>query len=427
MSNQEFHQRRLSATPRGVGVMCNYFVEKAENATLWDIEGNEVIDFAAGIAVLNTGHRHPKVVAAVAEQLQAFTHTAYQIVPYESYVTLAERINDLAPIDGPAKTAFFTTGAEAVENAVKIARDEQITFLLAVGGGSVLDGTKFIAAAAHYADGIDPWHILETRGSDIKSAIPMGSVLTLPATGSESNKGAVISRKTTGDKQAFMNEHVQPVFAILDPVYTYTLPARQVANGVVDAFVHTVEQYVTYPVNAKIQDRFAEGILLTLIEEGPKALKEPENYDVRANVMWAATQALNGLIGAGVPQDWATHMLGHELTAMHGLDHAQTLAVVLPALWNEKRDTKRAKLLQYAERVWNITEGSDDARIDAAIEATRSFFEGLGVPTRLSGYGLDGSSIPALLAKLEEHGMTHLGEHGDITLDVSRRIYEAAR
>ncbi len=154
----------------------------------------------------------------------------------------------------------------------------------------MLDGTKFIAAAAHYADGIDPWHILETGGSDISSAIPMGSVLTLPATGSESNKGAVISRKTTGDKQAFMNEHVQPVFAILDPVYTYTLPARQVANGVVDAFVHTVEQYVTYPVNAKIQDRFAEGILLTLIEEGPKALKEPENYDVRANVMWAATR-----------------------------------------------------------------------------------------------------------------------------------------
>lgn len=316
---------------------------------------------------------------------------------------------------------------ETLMNAVKIARDEQITFLLAVGGGSVLDGTKFIAAAAHYADDIDPWHILETGGSDISSAIPMGSVLTLPATGSESNKGAVISRKTTGDKQAFMNEHVQPVFAILDPVYTYTLPARQVANGVVDAFVHTVEQYVTYPVNAKIQDRFAEGILLTLIEEGPKALKEPENYDVRANVMWAATQALNGLIGAGVPQDWATHMLGHELTAMHGLDHAQTLAVVLPALWNEKRDAKRAKLLQYAERVWNITDGSDDARIDAAIEATRHFFESLGVPTRLSGYGLDGSSIPALLAKLEAHGMTQIGEHGDITLDVSRRIYEAAR
>ena len=295
---------------------------------------------------------------------------------------------------------------ETLMNAVKIAREEKVTYLLAVGGGSVLDGTKFIAAAAHYDTNIDPWEILETYGSNVNSAIPMGSVLTLPATGSP---------------------HVQPLFAILDPVYTYTLPPRQVANGVVDAFVHTVEQYVTYPVDGKIQDRFAEGILLTLVEDGPKALQEPENYAVRANIMWAATQALNGLIGAGVPQDWATHMLGHELTAMHGLDHAQTLAIVLPALWNEKRDTKRAKLLQYAERVWNITEGSDDARIDAAIAATRSFFEQMGVPTRLSDYGLDGSSIPALLKKLEEHGMTKLGENQDITLDVSRRIYEAAR
>ncbi|WP_105633338.1 alcohol dehydrogenase [Cronobacter dublinensis] len=316
---------------------------------------------------------------------------------------------------------------ETLMNAVELVRKEKVTFLLAVGGGSVLDGTKFIAAAAHYTAASDPWHILETRGSDITDAIPMGSVLTLPATGSESNKGAVVSRRATGDKQAFHSPFVQPRFAILDPVYTYTLPPRQVANGVVDAFVHTVEQYVTYPVNAKIQDRFAEGILLTLIEEGPKALKEPENYDVRANLMWAATQALNGLIGAGVPQDWATHMLGHELTAMHGLDHAQTLAVVLPALWNEKRNEKRAKLLQYAGRVWNITEGSDDERIDAAIAATRRFFESMGAPTRLSDYGLDGSSIPALLAKLEEHGLTALGEHQDITLDVSRRIYEAAR
>ena len=316
---------------------------------------------------------------------------------------------------------------ETLMKAVEIVRQQKVTFLLAVGGGSVLDGTKFIAAAANYPADIDPWNILLTHGNDVKSAIPMGSVLTLPATGSESNKGAVVSRRTTGDKQAFMSEHVQPVFAVLDPVYTYTLPPRQVANGVVDAFVHTVEQYITYPVNAKVQDRFAEGILLTLVEDGPKALKEPENYDVRANVMWAATMALNGLIGAGVPQDWATHMLGHELTAMHGLDHAQTLAVVLPSLLNEKRNEKRGKLLQYAERVWNITAGSEEERIDAAIAATRNFFEQMGAPTRLSAYGLDGSTIPALLVKLEEKGMTKLGERQDITLDVSRRIYEAAR
>jgi len=316
---------------------------------------------------------------------------------------------------------------ETLMKAVELVRAEKVTFLLAVGGGSVLDGTKFIAAAAHYPEDKDPWNILLNHGNDVTSAIPMGSVLTLPATGSESNSGAVVSRRATGDKQAFMSDFVQPVFAILDPVYTYTLPAVQVANGVVDAFVHTVEQYLTYPVNAKVQDRFAEGLLLTLIEEGPKALAEPENYDVRANVMWAATMALNGLIGAGVPQDWATHMLGHELTAMHGLDHAQTLAIVLPALLNEKRNEKRAKLLQYGERVWNITEGSEEARIDAAIDATRNFFEQMGTGTRFSAYGLDGSSIPGLLAKLEEKGLTKLGEHQDITLDVSRRIYEAAR
>ncbi|GAB3418122.1 aldehyde reductase [bacteria symbiont BFo1 of Frankliniella occidentalis] len=313
---------------------------------------------------------------------------------------------------------------ETLMQAVEVVKREKITFLLAVGGGSVLDGTKFIAAAAFYPQ--DPWHILQTGGAEIEQALPIGSVLTLPATGSESNRSAVITRRATHDKQAFRNNHVFPRFAVLDPVYTYSLPPRQIANGVVDAFVHTIEQYLTYPVDARVQDRFAEGLLLTLIEEGPRALAEPENYDVRANVMWSATMALNGLIGAGVPQDWATHMLGHELTALHGLDHAQTLAIVLPSLMNVKRDTKREKLLQFAERIWGINEGSEDRRIDGAIAATRSFFEQMGVPTRFSDYQLDGSSIPALLAKLEEKGLTALGERQDITLDVSRRIYQDA-
>ncbi|SQI45238.1 Alcohol dehydrogenase YqhD [Serratia plymuthica] len=230
---------------------------------------------------------------------------------------------------------------ETLMKAVEVVRAENIDFLLAVGGGSVVDGTKFIAAAAHYQADSDPWHILKTVGSQITGAVPMGCVLTLPATGSESNSGAVITRKSSGDKQHFFSPHVQPLFAVLDPVVTYSLPPRQIANGVVDAFVHTIEQYLTYPVNAKVQDRFAEGLLLTLLEDGPRALAEPENYGVRANVMWSATMALNGLIGAGVPQDWATHMLGHELTAMHDLDHAQTLAIVLPALLIEKKAQKR--------------------------------------------------------------------------------------
>ncbi|MGL5032013.1 MAG: alcohol dehydrogenase [Aeromonas sp.] len=315
---------------------------------------------------------------------------------------------------------------ETLMGAVELARAERVDFLLAVGGGSVLDGTKFIAAAAPYDLAKEPWHILETVGSDVHAAIALGSVLTLPATGSEMNMGAVITRRSTGDKLHFFSPFVMPRFAVLDPELTYTLPERQVANGVVDAFVHTVEQYLTYPVNAKVQDRFAEGLLLTLIEEGPKALAEPQNYDVRANIMWSATMALNGLIGAGVPQDWATHMLGHELTALHGLDHAQTLAAVLPALLQATRKQKHAKLLQYAERVWGLHSGSEDARIDGAIAATRAFFEQMGVKTRLREYGLSDLGLDTLISKLEEHGMTRLGEHSDIDLLQSRQIYQAA-
>lgn len=315
---------------------------------------------------------------------------------------------------------------ETLMDAVELARAEKVDFLLAVGGGSVLDGTKFIAAATPYDPAKDPWHILETVGSEVRSAIPLGTVLTLPATGSEMNMGAVITRKRTGDKQHFFSPFVMPRFAVLDPALTYTLPARQVANGVVDAFIHILEQYLTYPVNAKVQDRFAEGLLLTLIEEGPKALAEPENYDVRANIMWSATMALNGLIGAGVPHDWATHMLGHELTALYGLDHAQTLAVVLPALLEAKREQKHAKLLQYAERVWDLREGSEAERIDGAIAATRDFFTRMGLKTRLRDYDLGSLDIDALLGKLAEHGMTRLGEHGDIDLVQSQHIYEAA-
>ena len=216
---------------------------------------------------------------------------------------------------------------ETLMQAVELARREKIDFLLAVGGGSVIDGTKFIAAAIPFAG--EPWDILAKR-APVKSTIAFGSVLTLPATGSEMNNGAVITRRASNDKLAFSNSRLYPRFSVLDPTKTFTLPPRQIANGVVDAFVHITEQYLTYPVDAKVQDRFAEGLLLTLIEEGPKALQEPENYAVRANIMWTATLALNGLIGAGVPNDWATHMLGHELTALHGLDHAQTLAVVPP-------------------------------------------------------------------------------------------------
>ena len=310
---------------------------------------------------------------------------------------------------------------ETLMEAVRVVREQRIDFLLAVGGGSVIDGTKFIAAAAPFAG--EPWDILAKR-APITQAIPLGTVLTLPATGSEMNSGSVVTRRATQDKLAFMHPLVYPRFSVLDPTVTLTLPPRQVGNGVVDAFTHIMEQYLTYPVNAPVQDRFAEGLLLTLIEEGPKALATPEDVAVRANVMWCATLALNGLIGAGVPGDWATHMIGHEITALHGLDHAQTLAIVLPAMMNVKRDRKRAKLLQYAARVWEINSGSEDERIDAAIERTRAFFESLGVRTYLRDYGIGAEAVPALLAQLERHQMTALGEHQDVDLATSRRILE---
>ena len=310
---------------------------------------------------------------------------------------------------------------ETLMEAVRVVREQNIDFLLAVGGGSVIDGTKFIAAAAPFQG--EPWDIL-AKHAPIQSALPLGAVLTLPATGSEMNGGSVVTRRATQDKLAFIHPLVYPRFAVLDPTVTFTLPPRQIGNGVVDAYTHIMEQYLTYPVNAPVQDRFAEGLLLTLIEEGPKGLATPEDYDVRANIMWCATLALNGLIGAGVPGDWATHMIGHEITALHGLDHAQTLAIILPSVMTVKRDQKRAKLLQYAERIWGLTAGSEDERINAAIAKTRDFFDRMGVHTYLRDYGIGTDAVPALLAQLERHKMTALGEHQDIDLATSRRILE---
>lgn len=312
---------------------------------------------------------------------------------------------------------------ETLMQAVEQIRREKLDFLLAVGGGSVVDGTKFVAAAVDYPG--DPWHILETRGKQITKALPIGAVLTLPATGSEVNCAAVVTRKALQAKLGFGNPLLYPRFAVLDPVKTYTLPPRQIANGVVDAFVHVMEQYVTQPAKAAVQDRYAESLLLTLIETGPQALANPTDYDVRANLMWAATQALHGAVGAGVPQDWATHMIGHEITALYGLDHAQTLAVVLPNLLDVRRDVKRAKLLQYADRVWGLRTGDEDARIDQAIAQTRAFFEALGVRTRLADYGIGAEAVERIVAQLEAHRMVKLGEDRAVDLALSRRIVEA--
>lgn len=300
---------------------------------------------------------------------------------------------------------------ETCMKAVEIVKNEKIDFLLAVGGGSVLDATKFIAAAAFYTNS-DPWDIL-SKGAEVKAALPIGSVLTLPATGSEMNGNSVITRATTQEKKAFGSPMVMPQFSILDPECVFTLPDRQVANGVVDAFVHVLEQYLTFNVNAPLQDRLAESILLTLIEEGPKVLANRTDYEAAANFMWSATMALNGVIAVGVPQDWATHIIGHELTAFHGIDHGRTLAIVLPGMMNLKRENKKDKLLQYGQRIWGITEGSVDTRIDAAIAKTVTFFESLGVPTTLPEYDVPANTIDRITLRFKESGFK-FGERADI-------------
>jgi NADP-dependent alcohol dehydrogenase len=303
---------------------------------------------------------------------------------------------------------------ETLMQAVELARTEKVDFILAVGGGSVVDGTKFIAAAVPF-QGEDPWDILSKRAK-VASALPFGAVLTLPATGSEMNSGSVVTRVATKEKLAFSSPLTFPKFSILDPETCFTLPKRQIANGIADAFTHVLEQYLTYPVNTPLQDRQAEAVLLTLIEEAPKVLENPRDYDAMANFMWAATNALNGTLAAGVVTDWSTHYVAHELTALHGIDHARTLAIVLPAMLRYRRAGKLQKLVQYGQRVWNITTGTDEERAEAAVQATVHFFESLEIKTRLSDYEVGEETIRHIVQRFTERGVKNLGERADVQI-----------
>ena len=310
---------------------------------------------------------------------------------------------------------------ETLIKAVEVVKKENITFLLSIGGGSVLDGTKFIAAAALFTQG-DPWQIL-SKQAKVENALPIGAVLTLPATGSEMNGNSVVTRIETTEKLSFASQKVMPLFSILDPEVIFSLPDKQVANGIVDAFVHVIEQYLTFPVNSPIQDRFAESILKTLVEEGPKVLANRTDYEAAANFMWSATMALNGLIGVGVPQDWASHMIGHELTAYHGIDHARTLAIVLPGVMQIKRELKKEKLLQLGERVWGVKDGNAEERIDQTIQKTIDFFESVGLPTRLPDYGVSTDTIDKICDRFKKRRFK-IGEKADIGPDEIRMVLE---
>lgn len=294
--------------------------------------------------------------------------------------------------------------------AVAICREHDIDFLLAVGGGSVIDGTKFIATALKF-DG-DPWDFMLNPKLAV-DAVPLASVLTLPATGSEMNNGSVVSRRVRNEKFGFHNPKTYPVFSILDPTAIYSLPKRQIANGIVDTYAHTLEQYLTSDNKTMVMDRWAEGLLQTLIELAPKLMQEGNDYDSSANFMLTATMGLNGFISMGVNEDWATHMIGHELTALHGLDHGVTLAIVYPGMMSVMSSQKHSKLVQYAERVWGAT-GSDQEKIDTAIAKTEEFFRSLGIKTRLSEHGIERSTIDEIVKRFTDRGWK-LGETAEVT------------
>jgi len=308
-------------------------------------------------------------------------------------------------------------------DALKVIKNENITFLLAVGGGSVIDGTKFLSAAALY-EGDEPWNILKNSERTMKG-MPFGSVLTLPATGSEMNSGAVVNRRETKEKLVMGGPGLFPVFSILDPQVVQSIPQRQIENGIADAFTHVMEQYITYPVDGMLQDRFSESILQTLIEVAPKILKDPSDYNAAANFMWSCTMALNGLIQKGVPSDWATHMMGHELTALFGIDHARTLAIIGPSHYTYNFENKKEKLAQYAERVWKVTDGTLEEKAKAGIEKTKAFYNSLGIKTSLSEYTDDYKGTAEIISKrFTERGWKGLGERQDVTPSDVKKIVE---
>ncbi|PKH66643.1 NADH-dependent alcohol dehydrogenase [Flavobacterium sp. ALD4] len=311
---------------------------------------------------------------------------------------------------------------ETLMKAVAIVKEQKIDFILAVGGGSVIDGVKFISGAVNYKG--DPIEILQKRILIKENAVPFGTVLTLPATGSEMNSGAVVTIEATKEKLAFGGSALFPKFSITDPTVIQSLPKRQLQNGVVDAYTHVMEQYLTYPHEGYLQDRIAEGILQTLIEVGPKVVENPKDYALASNFMWSCTMALNGLIQKGVPSDWATHMIGHELTAMYGIDHARTLAVIAPSLYKVMFETKKEKLAQYGKRIFNLT-GTDDEIANEAINKTVEFFHTMGMDTKLSDYTKDyDKTADFIVNRFDERGWKGLGEKQNVTLDKVKAIVE---
>jgi len=334
-------------------------------------------------------------------------------------VTKALKNYDVTEFGGVPANPEYSVLLEALE----IIKTKNIDFILAVGGGSVIDGVKFLSGAATF-DGDEPWDILE-KGIKTEKGMPFGTVLTLPATGSEMNSGSVITRKEIKEKRTMGGPGLFPQFSILDPQVIHSIPKRQIANGLVDSFSHVIEQYMTYPVAAKLQDRIAESVMQTLIEVAPKIMEDPSDFDAASDFMWSCTMALNGLLRVGTPNDWSTHMMAHELTALYGIDHARTLAIIHPSQLSYNLDDKKEKLAQYAERVWGVTEGTIEEKAKAGIKKTEDYFHSLEMDTKLSEYTDDYENTSSIIKeRFEERGWKGLGERQNITPEDAKKIVE---
>jgi len=310
---------------------------------------------------------------------------------------------------------------DTIRKAVDLGKKNRIDFLLSVGGGSVLDATKLIAVSIPY-DG-DPWNLV-VNSKLIKYALPFCDVMTLPATGSEMNTGAVISNLETQEKFPFNFSY--PKFSILDPETTYSLPSYQIACGIADTFVHVMEQYLTFPNQSLLMDRWAEGILQVLVEIAPKIKENKKDYDLMSNFMLSATMGLNGFIAMGVEQDWSTHMIGHELTALHGITHGQSLAIVFPATMRRLKEQKEGKILQYGERIWKITTGTNEEKVMEIIQKTEDFFRSLGLVTKLHEVGITDTTIMEVERRFDARNVA-FGECHNVTGTVAREILELAK
>jgi len=311
-----------------------------------------------------------------------------------------------------------------VYKGIELCKKEQVNFILAVGGGSVIDSAKAIASGVPYAG--DFWNFFE-KTVTINRALPVATILTIPAAGSEGSMSMVITKEKEGLKRGAGSPHIRPVFSILDPTLTFTLPANQTAYGIADMMAHVMERYFTQTRGVDLTDRLCEAILLSIIKEAPIVMKDPCNYEARANIMWAGTMAHNGICGVGREEDWASHGLEHELSALYGVAHGAGLAVMFPAWMQYVYSSGIDRFVQFAGRVWGIEFAGDKKETALkGINALKDFFSSLSLPVNFDQLGAKACDIDCLIETLKINTGGTFGAFRKLDMMDALAIYKIA-